>query len=273
MSDKNVTIKSRSKEQALQEAAKIFNVPVYKLGYEAKRGLFSAIFGSSEYKVWVVGRDGKKSINSRPLRPRKQNTRTRHEGATARDTSRTAVKGEMTAVEIDSLKDELADFCQGICSKLVGDVQCIQSSFDEVFGQKRLTLDVKSKELEDVIQQNSKIAESLEHILRKKPRHLKRELPFRIMVDANGIRKIHETDLQQVAGDISEKVAQNKRPIILNYKSAYDRKIIHLALDGNDLVSTRSVGNGASRRLMVVPKGYQELPKGDSLSNIEHVSP
>ena len=93
----------------------------------------------------------------------------------------------------------------------------------------------------------------MEHILRKKPRHLRQELPFRIFVDVGGIRQKREEDLIQMAVDLSAKVSENKRPIVLNYKSSYDRKIIHMALDKDDRVYTKSIGSGPNRKLMILP--------------------
>ena len=39
----------------------------------------------------------------------------------------------------------------------------------------------------------------------------------------------------------------------MTHKSSYDRKIIHMALDKDDLVYTKSIGSGANRKLMILP--------------------
>ena len=112
----------------------------------------------------------------------------------------------------------------------------------------RLCLNIDDDEIAAMMTKNYKVAESLEHLLRKKPRHLKRELPFRIFVDAQGYRLKREEELVQLAKDLSRKVQQNKRPIVLTHKSSYDRKIIHMALDKDDLVYTKSIGSGSNRK-------------------------
>lgn len=111
---------------------------------------------------------------------------------------------------------------------------------------------------------NVKIAESLEHILRKIPK-IKRELPFRVFVDVNEIRQSRETELVEMAQDLSEKVHDKKRPIVLNYKNSYDRKIIHMALDKDDRVYTKSIGEGSDRKLMILPSTDQ----GESSPNYD----
>ena len=56
-----------------------------------------------------------------------------------------------------------------------------------------------------------------------------------------------------MAKNLSEEVCRNQRPVVLNYKSAYDRKIIHMALDEDERVYTKSIGTGSHRKLMILP--------------------
>ena len=56
-----------------------------------------------------------------------------------------------------------------------------------------------------------------------------------------------------MAQELSGQVYKNKRSITLKDKSSYDRKIIHMALDKDDLVYTKSIGSGSNRKLMILP--------------------
>ncbi|RZA14641.1 MAG: hypothetical protein EOP10_27700 [Proteobacteria bacterium] len=156
---------------------------------------------------------------------------------------------ELSPEEVEELKEDLRIFCQDICSAIAGRPISVTAELDDG----RLILDCDDEYLAGQMLKNSKLAEALEHILRKKPRHLKRELPFRIFIDVQGVRRQRETDLVELAKDLSEKVHENKRPIVLNYKSSYDRKIIHMALDKDERVYTKSIGTGPNRKLMILP--------------------
>lgn len=156
---------------------------------------------------------------------------------------------ELSPKEVQALKEDLRVFCQDICSAIAGRKIAVTAELDDG----RLVLDCDDEYLAGQMLKNSKLAEALEHILRKKPRHLKRELPFRIFIDVQGVRRRRETDLVELARDLSEKVYDNKRPIVLNYKSSYDRKIIHMALDKDERVYTKSIGTGPNRKLMILP--------------------
>jgi spoIIIJ-associated protein len=150
---------------------------------------------------------------------------------------------ELSPAEVEALKKDLAQFCEGICSAICGRSVQVRADLD----QGRLVLDCDDEYLASQMVKNSKLAEALEHILRKKPRHI------RIFVDVQGVRRKRETDLVELARDLSEKVHENKRPIVLNYKSSYDRKIIHMALDKDERVYTKSIGTGPNRKLMILP--------------------
>ena len=82
---------------------------------------------------------------------------------------------------------------------------------------------------------------------------MRTELPFRIFVDAKGIRLAKEKNLVNMAKDLSNKVFENQKPIVLNNQTPYDRKIIHLALDKDKRVYTKSIGVGQNRKLMILP--------------------
>ena len=122
----------------------------------------------------------------------------------------------------------------------------------------RLVLNIHSEEIAGQFVKNSKLAESFEHLIRKKPRHLKQELPFRVFVDANNVRVERETELAELAKNFSDQVFEEKKPVVLNYRSSYDRKVIHMALDKDDRVYTKSIGKGPNRKLMILPSKGQE---------------
>lgn len=156
----------------------------------------------------------------------------------------------LSDTEMQKLVSDLTSFCRGICAYLSDN-----ADFDihTKVEQDRLCIDIDDEQIAQQIGKNTRLAESMEHLLRKKPRYLKRELPFRIFVDAQGIRVKREAELIEMARDLSGKVAENQKPVVLNYKSSYDRKIIHMALDQDNRVYTKSIGSGANRKLMIMP--------------------
>jgi len=266
--DKEVRVTAKTLETALAQACKILDTQLSQVDYrvvsQTNGGFFSFLAKKVEIAAWI--KSGGKTVTNRSS----ANSSASHSKAAVKKPSRDKYvaqendvqedddRPELDASEVAALKEDLRLFCEGICSHVSGQqVKVTGEIVDE-----RLVLDIDDEYLSTQIMKNSKLAESLEHILRKKPRHLKRELPFRIFVDVKGVRRKREFDLVELAQDLSEKVHENRRPIVLNYKSSYDRKIIHMALDKDDRVYTKSIGSGPNRKLMILPikkKGDIEL--------------
>ena len=152
--------------------------------------------------------------------------------------------------DLKGLQQELTQHFEGLASKLSSHPVQAKVSLNN----DRLHLDAQSEELAQQIRKNSKLAEAIEHLLRKMPRKVKQELPFRIFVDSLGVRKEREQELINMAQAKSREVYETGRSVVLNYRSSYDRKIIHMALDGNTQVFTKSIGSGSNRKLMILPQ-------------------
>lgn len=275
----SVTIEAKSLEQAIVKAAGALGVTQDEVEYqilkeETSKGLFSFFKNPvTQIKAWAKpdqsrhansarigerndGRDaGRRSSSYESRGQRNRTSQDRGEKAYARrdEEYEDVVSGipaePLSPEKVEALTVELRDFCAGICERIAGAPVTVTAEVDDG----RLVLNIEHEFIAQQINKNSKLAEALEHILRKKPRHLRQELPFRIFVDVSGLRKRREDDLIQMAHDLSAKVHENRRPIVLNYKSSYDRKIIHMALDKDDRVYTKSIGSGPNRKLMILP--------------------
>lgn len=267
----SVSIEAKSLELALVKAAGALGVTQDEMAYEIVRqddskGFFSFFKNPVvEIKAWVKPKSsGKESFPSRgegrPQRPSKSPRQHRRHDEDE-DEDETLAKEPLAADQVEALMEELRSFCEGIASSIAGEPVKVEAKVEEG----RLVLNIENDYVAQQIARNSKLAEALEHILRKKPRHLRQELPFRIFVDVGNMRKKREEELVQMAYDLSAKVHENKRPIVLNYKSSYDRKIIHMALDKDERVYTKSIGSGPNRKLMILPtkdgSGGQEPPQ------------
>ena len=73
----------------------------------------------------------------------------------------------------------------------------------------------------------------------------------RVFVDTEGYRERREERLVEMAYQVAEKVRYTDREVILAPMSARDRRIIHVTLKGDAVVSTYSQGEGEMRRVVV----------------------
>ncbi len=83
---------------------------------------------------------------------------------------------------------------------------------------------------------------------------------IRVNIDVEGYLKNKEANLVRTAQRVAQKVKTKGRPASIGFMNAQDRRIIHLALKGNQAVRTQSVGDGSYRKLMVYPKRRTAKP-------------
>lgn len=73
----------------------------------------------------------------------------------------------------------------------------------------------------------------------------------RIIVDTEGYRERRVESLKNLALKLGEKVKRLGKPISITPLNAHDRRIIHMTLQNDDQVRTRSKGKGALRKVVI----------------------
>ena len=76
----------------------------------------------------------------------------------------------------------------------------------------------------------------------------------KVYVNVGDYREKREEALMLMAQHAAERALAAGRPIELPHLSPSERRVIHLTLAGDERVETESVGEGASRTLLVKPK-------------------
>ena len=76
----------------------------------------------------------------------------------------------------------------------------------------------------------------------------------RVVVNIAGYKEKREKTLQELAQKVSKTVLRTGKSITLEPMTAYERKIIHNALQKNHRVTTHSVGEDPHRRIVIAKK-------------------
>ena len=74
-----------------------------------------------------------------------------------------------------------------------------------------------------------------------------------VIIDTEAYRKRREDFLTDLAERLADKVKKTKKSITLSHLNAHDRRIIHLALQGNTSLMTKSRGEGDYRKIVIMP--------------------
>lgn len=208
----------------------------------------SAARGASKKAV----HKGKKHSKKKPSRSSPQP----HSSAKSRPPgSSSNTRPELSPEQLTALTSELSTYLGEILAAGFGVEEAVKTrTVPQPRGSTRLILDVPSQVIADLITEDGGFAEALEHLLRKKPHHLKRELPFKIFIDGLSVRQKREEELAALAKEMSLKAISTQESVVIDCPSSHERKTIHLALSDDHRVRTKSVGRGHQRKLMIIPR-------------------
>jgi len=76
-----------------------------------------------------------------------------------------------------------------------------------------------------------------------------------LVIDVENYRERRRKALEDMALRFGEKAKRQRKTVTVDALSAADRRIIHAALQDDPWVTTRSLGQGAYRRLLIIPEG------------------
>jgi spoIIIJ-associated protein len=152
----------------------------------------------------------------------------------------------MAVSDLDRARDVLAEIL-----KLTG----IEANVEVHEDDERILLDVKGPESGLVIGKKGQTLDALQYMVGKiVHRGLEGEAEYKpIVVDTEGYRARRIDTLIEMAQRLGEKAVRTSTTIMMDPMSPHDRRIIHMTLDKVPGVTTRSEGEGAYRRLLIVP--------------------
>lgn len=141
------------------------------------------------------------------------------------------------------------DVLQQIVPHLVADARV------EIGGQQddNVVLSVLTDDSGAIIGRRGQTLDALEHIVNRIVLRDEHSASGRVTVDVEGYRERRQESLEELGKRLAKKARETGQVVTLNPLSPRDRRIVHLALEGEQGVTTRSEGEGVFRRLLIVP--------------------
>ncbi len=118
-----------------------------------------------------------------------------------------------------------------------------------------ISLNIVGEDLGILIGRRGQTLSCLQYIARLIVGHQKRSWKP-VVLDVEGYKQRRYEALQAFALQMAEQVKTKKMSFTLEPMSAYERRIIHLALADHPDVITESIGLGDARRVVIMPKEY-----------------
>ena len=149
--------------------------------------------------------------------------------------------------EMDKIADLAVSYLRGILA-LFGETE---SSIDEYDGENgELILDVNGGDLAVLIGRHGRTLDALQMVLTSlMSSHIKFYYP--IVVDIEGYKSRRRKKIEDMARSSAARAKERKGKVTLSPMNAYERRIIHLTLVGDEGVTTHSEGEEPERRVVI----------------------
>ena len=134
----------------------------------------------------------------------------------------------------------------------------VQASWEE----EQIKLDISTNGSGLLIGKRGQTLHSLQYVVNK-IFNKQSSRKVHIVIDTENYRDRRRQALTEVALQLAGRARKSGKPAISSPLSAYDRRIIHLALKDDHELRTKSKGEGSLRKVMVLPvKKGEEWEKG-----------
>ena len=157
---------------------------------------------------------------------------------------------EVTEEELDFIADTAITVIKDIIQFFsVGDI-----TIDEYEGDEgELILDITGEDTAVLIGRHGKTLESLQFVISA---IITRKLGFRypVVIDVEGYKSRQREKIEAIAHSSANRAVREQRKIKLRPMSPYERRLVHIALRGDDRVDTESEDEGAARHVVVYPR-------------------
>jgi spoIIIJ-associated protein len=166
----------------------------------------------------------------------------------------------MTAQEVSAIAEKATEILSEILS-LMG----IKASVETRVGERgeETVLEIRTENSGLLIGRKGQTLEALQYLVtRIAGERLGGEGP-QVIVDVENYRERRRKSLEDMALRLGEKAKRQRKTVTVDALSAADRRIIHAALQDDPWVTTKSLGQGSYRRLLIIPEGDRKKKPED----------
>lgn len=154
-----------------------------------------------------------------------------------------------------SVEERIETFMKGLMEHMGSDaIPVATKSGDDTY-----SVELQGSSLGMLIGRRGDTLDAIQHITNYAVNHGQGKR-VRINVDAENYRKKREESLIRLANKVAGKVSRSRRNITLEPMNAYERHVIHAALQNYPDVTTYSTGTEPGRRIVVAYSKYRSVP-------------
>src|SRR3989338_1886795 len=157
-------------------------------------------------------------------------------------------EAEVEVVLSEGLEEDTKQVLQEILDKM-----SFVAMVEAKRGEESIELNIKGEDMGRIIGKEGVTLRSLEIIVSSVMGRVSGER-VRVNIDADGYKEKRKKDLERLAKEVSEEVFQTGKEKAMPFMTPADRRLVHIYLQENLLVTTFSRGEGKNRVLIVAPR-------------------
>jgi len=260
MRAKTLEIEDKSIDDAIEKACRDFGVPREKLNIEiiseSTGGFLGVLSKKAKIKASLLSFDMDFNLTDDPqpksearikIEPRIE-PETEPAPAALADIATPAVSvSSLSPDNNPALTSQAKELLAGILTRMSFECQVSVNETPE-----KIILNIEGDESGLLIGRRGQNLDALQYILNKAINKSDNDRKI-ISVDSETYRKRREESLLALAQRVKEKVTHTQKPVSLAHMNAHDRRIIHLALQEDESLITKSRGEGEYRKIVVLP--------------------
>ncbi|HBB15875.1 MAG TPA: hypothetical protein DCZ97_02345 [Syntrophus sp. (in: bacteria)] len=227
---KTMMIEGKSIDEAIENACSAFGVPREKLNIEIISEGSAGFLGIGAKKVQI-----KASLLTIDLM------------IDAPIARQSAEPGAFETQVRESAKEKAKKMLEGLLVRMQ-----IDSSVSAEETQDAIILNIQGSGSGFLIGKRGQNLDAIQYIVSKAVHHSVNGHKM-IVIDTEKYRERREESLIALALRSGEKVKKTKKPLTIGYMNAHDRRVIHLALQNDATLTTKSRGEGEYRKILILP--------------------
>jgi spoIIIJ-associated protein len=237
MEKKTIEVEGKTIDEAIEKACSEFNLPRERLKIEilseGSSG-FLGLVGAKRAKI----RAAILTFDLNVEEPKEEET------AMPREETREAGDEEVTR-EADAVP--AAPFLEGLLKQMGFPFPVTQEEKED-----HILLTIEGDGSGILIGKGGQTLDAIQYVVNKAVLKDGKEKK-RIVLDTENYRKRREESLIELAEKLGEKVKRTKRPATMNPMNAHDRRIVHMVFQNDRQLTTKSRGEGAFRKIVIMP--------------------
>lgn len=254
---------------AIQAACRQMDVPQEELAIEVIETGSSGVFGLISKKAHI--RVAIKEITDTSLEEKAAPDRERQEQKSSPGRKKSVPKKvvrqepekttEVPAVTEEQVSEENLELVKNMLDQFLAHMG-FPSTFDMTSEGLSIHCQIESEFEPELTGPDGKTLDSLQYLLRKM---IARKIPdrLRLTIDVGDFRQRRLDDLKERAKELAEKVIVDGKTRVIPALNPSERRVVHMELQNEKGVKSRSVGDGLFKKVLVYKPGKKRRPSGN----------